>query len=70
MSTVDGLRDVRSREPQSTHDHASTGNIGSQADTILIEIVNPDKYPKIMMPWRRWRCCSSQKNNLEASYWL
>ena len=32
LSTVDGLRDLPSRGPQSTRDHASTGNAGSQAD--------------------------------------
>ena len=33
QSTVDGLRDFPSRETQSTHDQASTGNVGSQADS-------------------------------------
>ena len=33
LSTVDGLRNFQSRETQSTHDQASTGNVGSQADS-------------------------------------
>ena len=32
LSTVDRLRDFPSRATQSTHDQASTGNVGSQAD--------------------------------------
>ena len=32
LSVVDALRDFPSREPQSTHDQACTGNVGSQAD--------------------------------------
>ena len=32
LSTVDGLRDFQSHGTRSTHDYASTGNVGSQAD--------------------------------------
>ena len=32
LCTVDGLQHLPSRGPQSTHDHASTGNAGSKAD--------------------------------------
>ena len=33
LSTVDALREFPSRETQSTHDQASTGNVGNQADS-------------------------------------
>ena len=46
LRMVDGLRGFLSHGTQSIHDHASTGNVGSQADRDL------DKCPKIMMLWK------------------
>ena len=47
LGRVDGLRDFPSCGMQSTHHHESTGKL--MLEVRLIEIVNLDEYPKVMM---------------------